>query len=126
MKSGLAKLLTIAALRTAAQSAMERYQKFKNAPASGNLIDRIRQRGENAVARGQDLEAIANAAAPLYSALSEEQKRRLLVLMRGLRPHFFHHHFTLMDNERENWRRDWGEQGRMEPAGRAVPGRDMR
>jgi zinc resistance-associated protein len=99
------------ALRTAAQSAMERYQKFKNAPASGNLIDRIRQRGENAVARGQDLEAIANAAAPLYSALSEEQKRRLTVLMRGLRPYSFHHHFTSMNNDRENWRRDWGEQG---------------
>jgi len=69
------------ALRAAGKSAIDRYQRFKNEPADANLVDRIRQRGENAVARGQNLEAIADAAAPLYATLSDEQKLRLPVLM---------------------------------------------
>ena len=113
-------------MRTAAQGAMESYQKFKDAPAGGNLVDLIRQRGENAVVRGQNLQAIANAAAPLYAALTEEQRRRLPVLIRGLTRQLFRHHFAMMGNNREYWRRHWGQQGEMEPQGRMFPGRDMR
>jgi hypothetical protein len=114
------------ALRTAAQGAMESYQKFKNAPAGGNLVDQIRQRGENAVVRGQNLQAIADAATPLYAALTEEQRRRLPVLIRGLTRQIFRHHFAILGNNREYLRRHWGEQGGMEPEGRMFPGRDMR
>jgi len=87
------------AVRTAANNAMARRQKFKDAPAPASLIDRLRRRGENAVARGQNLEAIADAAAPLYATLNEDQKHRLPVLMHGLRPH--HRHFAMMDNDQE-------------------------
>lgn len=100
------------AIRNAGKDAIERLRKFKEEPASENLIDRLRRRGENAVARGQNLESIANAAAPLYAALSEEQKHRLPVLMRLLRPHFFHHRFAMMGDHHEHWGRqrgDWDE-----------------
>lgn len=115
------------ALRTAGRTAMERYQKFKNAPAGENLIDRLRQRGENAVARGHNLQAIADAATPLYASLSDEQKHRLPVLMRVLRPHFFHHHhFAMMGTPRKQWRQGWGDEGGIEPEGRARPGAEAR
>jgi zinc resistance-associated protein len=98
------------ALRTAGKSAMDRHQKFKNERADENFIDRIRRRGENAVARGQDLQAVADAAAPLYATLSEEQKHRLPVLMHVLRPHFLHRHFAMMGAE---------------PKGGQLPGQDI-
>jgi zinc resistance-associated protein len=91
------------AVRAAAKSTMDRYQKFKDAPAPASFVDRLRRRGENAVARGQNLEAIADAAAPLYAILSEDQKHRLPVLMRGLRPHYFHRHLAMMDDGMEHW-----------------------
>jgi zinc resistance-associated protein len=91
------------AVRTAASNAMARRQKLKDAPAPASLVDRLRRRGENAVARGQNLEAIADAAAPLYATLSDDQKHRLPVLMHGLRPHFFHRHFAMMGDGQERW-----------------------
>ncbi|MGH6936740.1 MAG: Spy/CpxP family protein refolding chaperone [Methylocella sp.] len=91
------------AVRAAANDAMARHQKFKDDPAPASLIDRLRRRGENAVAHGQNLEAIADAAAPLYATLSEEQKHRLPVLMRGLRPHIFQRHFAMMGDGMEHW-----------------------
>jgi len=102
------------AVRAAAKDGMDRYQKFKDAPAPASLVDRLRRRGENAVARGQNLEAIADAAAPLYGTLSEDQKHRLPVLMHGLMPHSFHRHFAMMGNDQEHW--GW-RHGRDEPEG---------
>jgi zinc resistance-associated protein len=97
-----------AAVRTAANNAMARRQKFKDAPAPASLVDWLRRRGENAVARGQNLEAIADAAAPLYATLSEDQKHRLPVLMHGVMPHFFQRHFAMMDDGHEFWWRRGG------------------
>jgi zinc resistance-associated protein len=107
------------ALRTAANDAMARRQKFKDAPAPASLVDRLRRRGENTVARGQNLEAIADAAAPLYATLSEDQKHRLPVLMHGLGPHFFQHHFAMMGDGQENWGRrgGWDEPEGFAPEG---------
>jgi hypothetical protein len=107
-------------LRTAANDAMARRQKFKDAPAPATFVDRLRRRGETAVARGQNLEAIADAAAPLYATLSEDQKHRLPVLMRGLRPHFFQRHFAMMGDGRDHWGRRGG--GWDEPQGFAPEG----
>jgi len=101
-------------LRTAANNAMARRQKFKDAPPPASLVDRLRRRGENAVARGQNLEAIADAAAPLYATLSEDQKHRLPVLMHGMMPHFFQRHFAMMDDGHEFW---WRRGGWDEPEG---------
>jgi zinc resistance-associated protein len=101
------------AVRTAANNAMARRQKFKDAPAPASLVDRLRRRGENAVARGQNLEAIADAAAPLYATLSEDQKHRLPMLMHGLMPHF-QRHFAMMDDGQEFW---WRRGGWDKPEG---------
>jgi zinc resistance-associated protein len=106
-------------LRTAGNNAMARRQKLKDAPVPASLVDRLRRRGENAVARGQNLEAIADAAAPLYATLSEDQKHRLPVLMHGLRPHFFHRHFAMMDDGQEFW---WRRGGWDKPEGFAPEG----
>ena len=107
------------ALRTAANNAMARRQKFKDVPAPASFVDRLRRRGETAMARGQNLEAIADAAAPLYATLSEDQKHRLPALMHGLRPHFFQRHFAMMDDAREHWGRrgGWDEPEGFAPAG---------
>ncbi|MGA7384516.1 MAG: Spy/CpxP family protein refolding chaperone [Methylocella sp.] len=96
------------AVRAAAKDGMDRYQKIKDTPAPASLVDRLRRRGENAVARGKNLEAIADAAAPLYATLSEDQKHRLPVLMHGLGPHFFHRHFAMMGDGQEHWGRRGG------------------
>jgi zinc resistance-associated protein len=103
------------ALRTAAKTAEDRFQKVKDEPESEGLVGRLRRRGENAVARGQSLEAIANAAAPLYATLGEDQKHRLPVLMHGLRPHFPHRHFAMMGGGREPM--EWRHGGWNEPEG---------
>ena len=112
------------ALRTAANNAMARRQKFKDAPAPATFVDRLRRRGENAVARGQNLEAIADAAAPLYATLSEDQKRRLPVLMHGVMPHFFHRHFAMMGDGQDHWGRrgGWDEPEGFAPEGGANSG----
>ncbi len=79
-----------------------------------------------ALTRGQNLQAIAGAATPLYASLSDEQKHRLLVLMRALGPHFLHHHLAMMGKPWEHWRHGWGGEGGMEPEGRALPGAESR
>ncbi len=46
---------------------------------------------ENQLARGEALKKLADAAAPLYTSLSDEQKHRLPILARAIRMHA--HHF---------------------------------
>lgn len=100
------------ALRNGYNNAADRFQKTKDEPESTSLIDRLRRRGENAVARGQNLEAIADAAAPLYATLTEEQKHRLPVLFHGLRPHPFHRHFAFGGWHHEGeGDHHWGHEG---------------
>jgi hypothetical protein len=106
-------------LRTAAKNTLDRREKFKDEPKSASLIDRLRHRGENAVARGQNLEAIADAAAPLYASLNEEQKHRLPLLAHGL---LFHHHFANWGGGHEHWA--WRHDGHDNPEGFEPEGRD--
>jgi zinc resistance-associated protein len=107
--------LVESALRTAAKNAQNEHLNSNDAAEPASLVDRLRQHGERAVARGQSLEAIANAAAPLYVTLSEDQKYRLPVLMHGLRPHFFNHRFAMEGDGHEHW----GRADRDEPKGLA-------
>ena len=58
----------------------DRLQKEGN-PASP--IDAMRRRAEMSSARGETLKRIADAAAPLYGSLSDDQKRRLGMLAHG-------------------------------------------
>lgn len=97
-----------AAVRTAAKAAMERREKWGNAPQPDNMIDRLRKHGEGAVERGQNMQAIAAAAAPLYATLTEDQKHRLPTLMHGMGSHGFHH-FAMMGGHQGWGRGAWGE-----------------
>ena len=58
-------------------------------------IARMRQRSDNLIARGEALKKLADAGAPLYGSLTDEQKHRLPILLRMIRPHFMHHRFGM-------------------------------
>ncbi len=57
-------------------------------------VTRLKQRSEHQIARGEALKKLADALAPLYASLSDEQKHRLPILMHAIRPHFMHHEFA--------------------------------
>ncbi|HTV32032.1 MAG TPA: Spy/CpxP family protein refolding chaperone [Methylocella sp.] len=101
------------ALHNAFKNTVERFEKTKNALHSENLVDRLRARGEAAVARGENLEALADASSPLYATLTEDQKHRLPFLLRQFRPHGFHHHFAFYDRHDgdEGEHHGWGHEG---------------
>lgn len=74
------------ALETAVRDAAKQRQDWrarieKEGPAA-NPVDRMRRMGEMASARGAAMTRIADAAAPLYNSLSDDQKRRLQMFHR--------------------------------------------
>jgi zinc resistance-associated protein len=80
-----------AALRAGAKNAMERHQKIQGGPHDADAIAWLRQISAEKTAEGETLKAIADAAAPLYATLSEEQKHRLPALVHGIKRHFAGH-----------------------------------
>lgn len=97
-----------AAVRAGAKSAAERHEKLRNEPPPPDIIARLRQISEAETAHGATLKAIADAAAPLYATLSEEQKHRLPLLLHSVKPHFGGH-FGRMGEGRHGWRGDGDE-----------------
>ncbi|WP_395666924.1 Spy/CpxP family protein refolding chaperone [Methylocella sp.] len=71
-----------AAIRAAAKSAAERFEKLR-AERPADMIAWLRRASDDAAARSQSLKSVADAAAPLYQSLTEEQKARLPHLLRG-------------------------------------------
>ena len=72
------------AVESAVRDAMKQRQDWRErlrseGPAS-DPIERMRRMGEMASARGAALTRIAEAAAPLYASLSDDQKRRLRLI----------------------------------------------
>jgi zinc resistance-associated protein len=80
-----------AALRAGAKSAHERHEKLRGEAHTDDLIAFLRRISEAATARGETLKAIADAAAPLYATLTEDQKHRLPILLH--KPHLLGGHF---------------------------------
>ncbi|MGO9674443.1 MAG: Spy/CpxP family protein refolding chaperone [Methylocella sp.] len=78
-----------AALRAGAKSAEERIESAHAAPHPTNAIAWLRKLSEEDIAKGETLKALADAAAPLYDSLSDDQKHRLPFLLHGIRPHGF-------------------------------------
>ncbi len=76
-----------AALRAGAKSAADRAEKAHNEPPPTNAIAWLRKLSEEDMAKSETLKALADAAAPLYQSLTEEQKHRLPFLLHGIRPH---------------------------------------
>jgi zinc resistance-associated protein len=77
-------------------------------------VTRLKHMSEHQIARGEALKKLADTLAPLYAALSDEQKHRLPILMHAIRPHHHHHRFGMHEGEREHggWHhhRDGGEE----------------
>ncbi|WP_051335471.1 Spy/CpxP family protein refolding chaperone [Methylocapsa acidiphila] len=76
-----------AALRAGAKGALERHEKIRKEAHTDDIIAFLRRLSEGATARGETLKAVADAAAPLYATLTEEQKHRLPFLLHP--PHLF-------------------------------------
>ncbi|HWG05956.1 MAG TPA: Spy/CpxP family protein refolding chaperone [Beijerinckiaceae bacterium] len=72
------------AVRDLAKAMIAQRQKFTGEDRSADPVTRLRDRGDAAVARGQALQKLADAAQPLWASLSDDQKRRLPILMRGM------------------------------------------
>lgn len=78
-----------AALRAGAKAAAERFEKAHGEARPADAIAWLRKLSEDDISKGETLKALADAAAPLYQSLTEEQKHRVPFLMHGIRPHAF-------------------------------------
>lgn len=85
-------------------------EKAKSEGPATDPVARLQRISENQIARGEALKKLADAAAPLYSALTDDQKHRLPFLLRSARLGFGHRHFAM----NEGWRRHdggWRDHG---------------
>ena len=73
-----------AAARDRAKVQMEIRRKQVEAGPPANLIEGLRRHGETDAARGAADMRLADAAQPLWASLTDEQKRRLPMLARGV------------------------------------------
>ncbi|VTZ24245.1 conserved hypothetical protein [Methylocella tundrae] len=76
-------------MRAGAKNAADRFEKAHDEPRPADAIAWLRKLSEFDIAKGETLKALADAAAPLYQSLTDDQRRRLPFLMRGVRPHAF-------------------------------------
>lgn len=70
------------AVRDMARTMMELREQRRTEQPPAEALDRLARMGEAATKRGQAMTRFADAARPLYASLSDDQKRRLRVLMR--------------------------------------------
>lgn len=71
------------AVRDMVRQMAELRQQRRSEAAPTDPIERMARFGEAATKRGQAMTRLADAARPLYASLSDDQKRRLRVLMRA-------------------------------------------
>lgn len=71
------------AVRDAARQRQEWRDRLQKEGRPASPVDAMRRMAEISTARGETLKRVADAAAPLYSSLSDDQKRRLNVLAHG-------------------------------------------
>ena len=69
-----------AALKDAAKQRSERYTARASADKPRDPIERLRTHAEDMTTRGATLKSVADAAAPLYQSLDDNQKRRFVAL----------------------------------------------
>lgn len=85
------------ALRAFGQLCMTRREAFLKMPHPMDVLERLKLRSANMVARGEALKKLADAAAPLYAKLTDAQKHRLPVLLRAMhRPMWGRGRFMMM------------------------------
>ncbi len=97
-----------AALRDTAKTMAERRKLWKDEPRPADPVQMLQRLSDGALARGEALKKLADAAKPLYATLNDEQKHRLPVLLAHLRPHGMDfamagEHGFHPDGERHGW-----------------------
>jgi len=70
------------AARDWAKVRIERRNAMRNAPATDDPVERLRQRATSLSETGAALKKLADATDPLYKSLDENQKRRFAILSR--------------------------------------------
>jgi hypothetical protein len=104
------------AVRDLVQLRIQRIQAMQNSADQNQPaptpFDRLSRRADAMAKRSAALKKIADAGAPLYQSLNDEQKSRFVVLARMLRPH---HHMQRFGEGYgrggEGWRQHGGMQG---------------
>jgi zinc resistance-associated protein len=97
------------ALRDMVKLRIDRIEARRAREAAGttqsptNPFDRLQRRADFMAKRSAALKRIADAGAPLYMSLNDDQKQRFTKLSRMLRPHHHFRHFGM-----NSWRRGEG------------------
>ncbi len=102
------------AFRDLHKTVADQRAQARSEPRPTDPIARLQRISENQIARGEALKKLADAAAPLYSALSDDQKHRLPILLHGTHLGFAHRHFAMNENWRDRdggWREHWDRHG---------------
>lgn len=73
------------AVRDMAKESLDQRQKAAQEGRPADPVARLQRAADAAAARGAALHKLADAARPLWASLSDDQKRRLPMLMHGLR-----------------------------------------
>jgi hypothetical protein len=83
------------AIRDLVQLRIERIKAWQNGDQKEQMspLDRLSRRADNMAKTSAALKKIAEAGAPLYQSLSDEQKNRFVVLARMMRPHHYMQRF---------------------------------
>ncbi len=80
------------AIRDMAAARQARWAARREQRKSEDAIARLRARADAMTQRAADLKKLADAAEPLYRTLSDDQKRRLHILVRMMMHHGGRHH----------------------------------
>ena len=96
------------AVRDLVQLRIQRIEAMQPAPTP---FDRLSRRADAMAKRSAALKKIADAGAPLYQSLNDEQKNRFVVLARMLRPH---HHMERFGQGYGRGAEGWREHGGMQ------------
>ncbi len=103
------------ALRDTAKTMADRRKVWHDEPRPADPVQFLKRVSEGSLARGEALKKLADAAAPLYATLNDEQKHRLPILLAHLRPHGQHfaeageHRFGPEGGEHHGW---WSHEHR--------------
>jgi hypothetical protein len=72
------------AIRDLAKQRGDRRAERRDAPRASDPIERLRRRADRMTERAAGLKQLADASAPLYQSLDEDQKQRMAFLVRGM------------------------------------------
>jgi zinc resistance-associated protein len=101
------------ALRNASKVVADQREKARSEPKPADPVAWLQRVSENALTRGEALKKLADAATPLYAALTDDQKHRLPILWRATHVLGWHRHFAMNESPRggdEGWRERGGGQ----------------